>query len=133
MLKNQFYAFIIRSNQPNACMNQKTKTSQFFKKKIALVYQSTRSNIPEDFKSLGTPQSDHQISHCRPTPLEAISTIFKVSCAAQFRNRPGCWPLALLDAEGERTTSLVASATVDQSTGNNIPEELIEHNFVIYL
>ena len=59
-------------SQPNDCMNLMTKTTQFFKKKLALVYQSTRSDTLENFNTLGTPQSDHQISHCRPTPLDFI-------------------------------------------------------------
>jgi hypothetical protein len=52
-----------------------------------------------------------------------------VSYTAQFRARP----LALLEAEGERTTSLASSATVYQSPENNNPEELIEHYLIIYL
>jgi hypothetical protein len=43
-----------------------------------------------------------------------------VSYAAEFRAHR----LALLDAEGERTTTLEAPTTVYQSSENNIPEEL---------
>lgn len=124
LLKNQFLYLHDQRQSAQRLHEPEDENITILLKKLALVYQSTRSNILEDFKSLGTPQSDHQISHCRPTPLEASAdlTIFQVSCAALFHTRPRCRPLALLDAAGEPTTSLVASATVDQSTGITSPK-----------
>jgi len=57
--KNQFLCLHHQIQSVQRLHELEDETSQFFKKKLALVYQSTLSNIPEGFKTLGTPH--HQI------------------------------------------------------------------------